>query len=391
MSARRRSIVFVSTLDGSPWGGSEVLWSETAMHLIRSGHDVGVSVCRWPERARAVKELVSAGVNLNERSYTWPWLRPGSLQGVVSPLVRRLSLRKFQGWLSRRNPELICISQGSIADDLWFINWLPGSGWKYATLLHANAECIWPNDKRAAQLLNLYQGAAHTYFVSNGNRAMLEIQLGVDMPGAEVIRNPFNVRRDAVPQWPGDNGTVRLACVGRLEPDAKGHDLLLQVLARKNWRSRPLSVSFYGSGDKAEGLRRLVQKLGLGDRVQFCGHTDDIEGLWAKHHALVLPSRFEGLPITIVEAMHCGRPVIVTDVAGNGEVVEDGVTGFVAESPTVRHLDEAMERAWSLRSNWQAIGAAAAKSIREIMPPNAAEVFAAKLLKLADTLRNDQR
>ncbi|HMP84130.1 MAG TPA: glycosyltransferase family 4 protein [Verrucomicrobiota bacterium] len=387
MSAERTNIVFVTTLDGSPWGGSEVLWSETAMHLHRAGHVVGVSVCRWPQRARVVQELVNTGVNLNERAYTWPWLRPRFLQGVAAPFVRRRSLRGFQDWLRRMKPALICISQGSIVDDFWFISWLPQSGWKYATLLHANAECIWPNDTRASQVLDLYQGAARTYFVSNGNRALLETQLGVDMPRAEVVRNPFNVRRDAAPPWPADTGTVRLACVGRLEPDAKGQDLLLQVLARENWRSRPVSVSFYGSGDKAEGLRRLVQRLRLTDRVQFCGHTDDIEGLWATHHALILPSRFEGLPITIVEAMHCGRPVIVTDVAGNCEVVQDGVTGFVAESPTVRHLDAAMERAWSLRSNWQAIGVAAAKSIREIMPPNAAEVFAAKLLRLADTVQ----
>lgn len=361
------------------------------MRLVRSGHAVGISVCRWPERSRAVMELVQAGVNLNERFYTWPWLRPRFLQGVVAPFVRRWSLHAFEGWLRNQKPELVCVSQGSIADDLWFIKRLPQSGWSYVTLLHANAESIWPDDQRAAELVNLYRNARHAFFVSNGNRLLLETQLGVEMPRAEVVRNPFNVRRDAAPPWPGTAEPVRLACIGRLEPNAKGQDLLLRVLAREPWRSCPLTVSFFGKGDCEEGLRRLAQRLGLEDRVRFCGQVDDIEGVWAQHHALVLPSRFEGLPITIVEAMHCGRPVIVTDVAGNAEVVQDGITGFVAEAPTERHLQAALERAWEQRHNWEKIGKAAARAIRELVPADPAAEFAQKLLQLAKAEHDSAR
>ena len=57
----------------------------------------------------------------------------------------------------------------------------------------------------------------------------------------------------------------------------------------------------------------------------------------------MLPSRFEGLPLALVEAMLCPRPAVVTNVAGNTEVIEDGETGFVAAAPTAGHLDEAME------------------------------------------------
>jgi glycosyltransferase involved in cell wall biosynthesis len=165
----------------------------------------------------------------------------------------------------------------------------------------------------------------------------------------------------------------------------------LRVLAREPWRSCPLTVSFFGKGDCEEGLRRLAQRLGLEDRVRFCGQVDDIEGVWAQHHALVLPSRFEGLPITIVEAMHCGRPVIVTDVAGNAEVVQDGITGFVAEAPTERHLQAALERAWEQRHNWEKIGKAAARAIRELVPADPAAEFAQKLLQLAKAEHDSAR
>jgi glycosyltransferase involved in cell wall biosynthesis len=103
---------------------------------------------------------------------------------------------------------------------------------------------------------------------------------------------------------------------------------------------------------------------GVGDRVHFLGFTDDIVSVWANHHALALPSRSEGLPLAVVEAMLCGRMCIVTDVSGNAELIENNGTGFIAKAPTPDLLDEAMERAWQRRSEWQEMGARAARAIR---------------------------
>jgi glycosyltransferase involved in cell wall biosynthesis len=107
-----------------------------------------------------------------------------------------------------------------------------------------------------------------------------------------------------------------------------------------------------------------------------------VGSIWASHHALVLPSRYEGLPLSLVEAMLCGRPSIVTNVSGNTELLEDNVTGFVAAAPMPTFLDEALERAWARRADWQAIGAAAARQVRELVPSDPAGVFADELLAL---------
>jgi glycosyltransferase involved in cell wall biosynthesis len=79
--------------------------------------------------------------------------------------------------------------------------------------------------------------------------------------------------------------------------------------------------------------------------LHFTGHTESLDALWRQHHGLILPSRVEGLPLAMVEAMLRGRPVIATRVAGIPEVLEDGASGFLAAAPTVEHLDEAMQRA----------------------------------------------
>jgi glycosyltransferase involved in cell wall biosynthesis len=85
----------------------------------------------------------------------------------------------------------------------------------------------------------------------------------------------------------------------------------------------------------------------------------------------------------LVEAMLCGRIGIVTDVAGNTEILEDDVTGFVAAAPTAGHLDAALERAWIRRKEWREMGRVAGRSIREHVPPDPAALYAQKLLALS--------
>ena len=120
------------------------------------------------------------------------------------------------------------------------------------------------------------------------------------------------------------------------------------------------------------------------DRVVFEGHVADIEKVWALNHVLVMPSRIEGLPLAVIEAMLCGRPVVATDVAG-AEVIEDGVTGFLAEAATVGCVGNALERFWARRGEAEEIGALAAKKIRDLVPPDPARCLQIKSGTLSGT------
>ena len=116
--------------------------------------------------------------------------------------------------------------------------------------------------------------------------------------------------------------------------------------------------------------------------TSFEGQTADLTSIWKEHHALVLPSRAEGLPLALVEAMMCGRPCVVTKVGGNAKVVEDGITGFLA-APDEDSIDAALEEAWARRGELREMGQRAALRIRELVPANPAEDFADTLLDLA--------
>jgi glycosyltransferase involved in cell wall biosynthesis len=82
--------------------------------------------------------------------------------------------------------------------------------------------------------------------------------------------------------------------------------------------------------------------------------------------------------------MLCGRSVVATDVAG-AEVVEDGITGFLAEAPSVGCVGNALEHFWARKKEAKEIGAAAAERIRQLVPPDPVRVFADKIRGL---LRN---
>ena len=141
-----KKIVFVSTLEFAPWGGSELLWSETAKKLRAAGHAVAASVCRWQPRPAKLHELHRGGVTFHERWFPNVQFRPRSL---TTPLIRRATRLGFRRWLQRQKPDLICVSHGSVGEEVALIQQCADSGLPYVVVIQANGEGMWPNDQRA--------------------------------------------------------------------------------------------------------------------------------------------------------------------------------------------------------------------------------------------------
>jgi glycosyltransferase involved in cell wall biosynthesis len=163
-----------------------------------------------------------------------------------------------------------------------------------------------------------------------------------------------------------------------MEPSAKGQDVLFKTLALPEWRARAVELNLYGAGPDEPSLRRYAEMLRL-KNVNFRGHVNDVRKIWEQNHLLVLPSRFEGLPLALVEAMLCARPACVTDVGGNAELCEDGVTGFVAPAPTVASVSNTLERAWDRRNEWESMGKAGRARVEKSVPGDPIGVFCDRL------------
>ncbi len=374
-------IAFISSLYQAPWGGSEELWHKTAIKLSQMGHTVMASVKKWPERPQQLNELLGLGVDVDERQ----WIGASRLDRIKSKLMRReITHPGFDpSWqkIMDFQPHLVCISQGGSFDGYEWMLKCRNHNLKYVTIAEVASESLWPDDDMADHLADLLENACKTYFVTSENRRLVERQIAQNLSNAEVIFNPFNVSWNASPAWPADGANLKLACVARIDPQHKGQDILFQILALPKWKNRDITVSLFGGG-RIRSFKRLAEMFGIQNKVKIHGHVSDIEAIWRDHHALVLPSRFEGLPLALVETMLCGRTSIVSNVAGIDEIVEDNVTGFIAQSATVMGIDEAMERAWQKRNDWFQLGQNAANSIRKKIPEDPSLFFAQKLLSL---------
>ena len=142
------------------------------------------------------------------------------------------------------------------------------------------------------------------------------------------------------------NGAPVFVAAGRLRPQ-KDFPTLLQALARVV-QSRPARLLILGEGPERDRLEARVTELSLDEHVQLPGATSNPYAYMARATAFVLPSRWEGLPTVLVEALSCGAPVIATDCpSGPREILQDGRYGELVPVGDVTRLAEAMERALS--------------------------------------------
>jgi glycosyltransferase involved in cell wall biosynthesis len=145
-------------------------------------------------------------------------------------------------------------------------------------------------------------------------------------------------------------------CAGRLE-EQKGQDVLLDALAEVRRRGLEFVAVLAGEGRLRGALEERARSLGLEANVRFTGQVDDLGPLLAAADAVALPSRWEGMPLVLLEALARGRPVVASAVGGVPEVVADEEharlvpPGDVAALAAVleafhRHPDAALRMGW---------------------------------------------
>ena len=388
-------ICFVSINFGAPWGASEELWSQTAIELVSRKFGVAASVREWSPRHNRVLNLIKGGVEVWFRPQPHPvWkhagralIAPGQIWQHAWRLLatpdKTATTTEVGRMLAARRPGLVVISEAGTFPPIDLLELCVDRRLPFVTIHHVNSDASWVDDFTAGRYRAALVAAQKCFFVSKGNQELMERHLGCKLPNAEVVWNPVNVKPNICPPWPelGSGGELRFACVARLDPPQKGQDILFQALAGPEWASRRWRLTLYGEGPMRDTLERLVGRLSLSNRVVFAGHAS-VEDIWASNHVLIMPSRYEGVPLTTVEAMLCGRPVIATNVALHPEVIEDGVTGFLADAPTTASLKQALERFWARRDDAQIIGKAGARRISQLFPPDPVRVFSDKLVSI---------
>jgi glycosyltransferase involved in cell wall biosynthesis len=132
-----------------------------------------------------------------------------------------------------------------------------------------------------------------------------------------------------------------LLCAARLA-EAKGIDILLQAVSRVVRQGISCKCVIVGDGPLKEKLLHQMNSLGLWDYVHFGGFQEDVRPYLQAASTFILTSHLEGLPLSVLEAMACGVPCIVTNVGGNAEAVKDQVVGLVIPPASVEAAADAI-------------------------------------------------
>lgn len=176
----------------------------------------------------------------------------------------------------------------------------------------------------------------------------------------EVIANGVDLDRFAVPQRAWE--PARMLFVGRVVYQ-KGLDLLLEALAGLRHLSWQLTIA--GDGAQREALVGQAQTLGIPERVRFVGwlHGEELLQVYRDANLFVFPSRHEGMPNAVLEAMAAGLPVVASRIAGNEELVASGETGLLVSEEDVPALRQALARLLQDAPGRARMGAAGRKRV----------------------------
>jgi glycosyltransferase involved in cell wall biosynthesis len=153
-----------------------------------------------------------------------------------------------------------------------------------------------------------------------------------------VVPNAVDVAATEVAHAP--RGPARVVSVGRLKAPKDPVTLVRAVALMRS----SCEVVLAGDGPDREALTRELQAAGVADRVELAGDRGDVAQLLSGATVFVLSSRSEGAPMSVLEAMAAGLPVVATAVGGIPELVEDGRTGLLVAPGDPHALATALER-----------------------------------------------
>jgi glycosyltransferase involved in cell wall biosynthesis len=176
------------------------------------------------------------------------------------------------------------------------------------------------------------------------NRQVLnyhQIYNGIDLKLYAVPDKPTLIQR--VAESPFGIEPLRILYVGRMDYPVKGQDILVQAI--RLCKQSGLNVQctlmggVYAYNQKSfSELQQMVHELGLDKEITFLLNRTDVSEVLSKAELFVLPSRFEGLGLVLLEAMAAGVPVIASNTDGPQELIEEGVNGFLFEKGQPEHL-----------------------------------------------------
>ena len=251
---------------------------------------------------------------------------------------------RFHRWLRREQPDVL---HAHLPHAAWLCRWSRLAAAVPVVIDTLHSSSTGKKGRRFGYAFSRWlpdhvTAVSHATAVSHLAAGMVrEERLSILGNGIEVDAWASNIQaRIAARRQLGLTDEFLWMAVGRLEA-VKDYPTLLRAMARAPENARLLIL---GTGPLETELEGQAAQLGLKRRVRFMGFEPNVEHWMQAADGFVLSSRYEGLPMVLLEAGACGVPAVATDVPGTREVVVDGVNGWLANVADPNSLKEAMTR-----------------------------------------------
>lgn len=344
--------------------------------LNRAGHEITVAC---PVEEKMMQCIRDAGISRILPLDTGDELRP-----LVDPVV----VWRFSRFL-HRHPFDIVHAHGAKAGLITRLALNYGSKLDYPIVVSYHNEILPASrhvQKRRLRCLmekRLVKDTSHFIAVSPSIKDELIQDIGCPEERVSFIPNGISMaelapaslgveareRTRSIWGWPQETDVFVVGTACRLTQE-KGMDILLRAAFQAVKVEPSLRFVIIGDGPLAEDIKEDVKTSGLHDYLRFLGFCDDAWNLFPALDAFVLPSRTEGWPLSIMEAMALGLPVIATEVGGIPEMVESGKTGILIQPEDVNGLSQALVNLARNRPLVNKLGKAAAIYAREHFDAN---------------------
>lgn len=328
-------ILYVITLPDI--GGAQTHLMEVACAMQKSGHDVQIVAGKY---GWLTEQLAIKGIEIS----------------VIDELVREISLKKdwatvykIRNIIKKWHPDIVhCHSSkaGIVGRIAAFMEGVPSvftaHGWAFTEgvpffkrVLYSVIENIMLNITSKCFCVSEYDRCLAKKWFLRDSHKIITVHNGIGDDG---------LQRDAIVRMLDNGSILRLIMVGRFSKQ-KDHMLLIKSVYDINKKyPGQVHLSLVGDGDLFAAANQYVVANNLGDFIVLLGESTCVDSLLTQSDVFCLISNYEGLPISIIEAMRAGLPVIASDVGGNNELVVDGVNGYLVSRGDRKGLVQAIEK-----------------------------------------------
>mgnify|MGYP000977369083 CR=1 FL=1 len=334
-NSRNYRILFIVTQ--GILGGAQIHVRDLAIHLYNLGHDVHVAV---GTNGPILNELKVNGIHV---------YRINSLVRELSPSKDIQAYKEISRLVRNIKPDLVTTHSskaGIIGRLVSYRHNIPNTftahGWAFTEGVSGKRRLLYIIVERIAAIW-----ADKIICVSEYDRK-LALKYSVGLPEQLItVHNGIPVLEHTSPNRPEKHGTIKIIMVARFS-EPKDPQLLVRAASQLNTEA-DFEIDLVGDGPLLSATEELVRKLyignkDIGNKVKFLGARIDVPELLLNAHIFVLTSNWEGFPITILEAMRAGLPVIASDVGGCKEAVIDDVTGYLVPRGDLKCLKDRLER-----------------------------------------------